>query len=228
MAGELSQRELEELVVGKPQKPTVLFYDRALLDVTASKEANRRIYRTLTFINEKQAGVTDWVAESAKPHHIKNYPVEYALYKAGQKDNSPSIDIIPNISPSELQELLDFRLGTIERLAEAETVPPHLLHVQISAKVLQSVLTEQKNGKEETHNEETRPVIEGGNPTSEAVDSARAVSPINRLNDSNDVERCLVPKGITSIEGSVAEEPQASRRIDSNSGKLSSNWSIAL
>jgi len=214
MAGELSQHELEELVVGKAQKPTVVFYDKARLNVSESKKAGRRIYSTFTYINERQVGVTDWVAEKAQPHHIKNYPREYKLYLEGQKETSPSVGIIPNISPAELQELIDMRLGTIERLAEVTIVPVHLNKVWEMAKTLQSVLMEQQDGNEEIKHEES-------------IQTENVLAERGRI-DSDDVGQCIVPPSLGREEREVAEGLPTGGRLNGHQPKVSDNWSISF
>ena len=237
MSTDLSQNELEELVVGKNQKPTVLFYEKARIDVEASKREGRRIYQTLIYIKERQVGVTDWIPQIAKKHHIKTYPNEYQdfLNNRGSK-KSPPITIIPNITPAEMQELMDFGIRTIEQLAEAVTVPPHLSHIQKSAIVFQSVFKEQKNANQkESHEEEaTQPIPEGrgefqNNGGSEPFTlKGRDLPETDRQNDSFDVGQCSIPASIEDSKRKAAERSCASGRINNHSPKLSSNWSISL
>ncbi len=213
----LSQHELEELVVGKPQKPTVVFYDKARINVQKSKKAGRRVYTTHLYIKEMQHGVTDWVAELAQPHHIKQYPHEYQLYLNGKRDLSPSIDIIPNITPAEAQELIDLHLGTIERLAEAKELPHHLHDVQRSAQVLQSVLMEQKNAsKEKDRSEEVR--------TGEFMPAE------HRSVNGSDVRQPVIHPSERSEESETSERVRPTGRIDSDKEVVWSdpNWSLEL
>ena len=235
MSTDLSQNQLEELVVGKNQIPSVVFYEKAQLNVEESKKENRRIYQTLVYIQEKQAGVTDWTPQIAKPHHFKTYPDEYQDFlnsKSGVK--SPSLDIIPNITPAELQEFLDLGVTSIKQLAEAEVVPPHLSHVQKSAMILESVLTEQNNVHKESHEESseaTRSI-----PESRATQSSyesyggetKDVPAPDRQDNAGDIGQCRIPDSIAESSRKAAQRLQADRRINNSSPRLDSNWSISI
>ena len=70
MGSELTQEQLEELVEGKPTRASAVFYEKAVLDVLKSQAAGRRIYTTICFLKETQAGVTDWTPIKAKKVHF--------------------------------------------------------------------------------------------------------------------------------------------------------------
>ena len=232
MPAELSQQQLEEMVNGKAQKGTVVFYDKARIDTRKSKEEGRRVYKTFTYVKVQQAGVTDWVAHIAKKHHIEQYPYEYQDYMNSKTgDVSPTIDIIPKITPAEKQELIDYGLRTIQKLSEATQVPEHLRHVHKSAIVLQSVLQEQSNVHEEKSiEEEARPVIESGAIQSQESTTIETedVPQAGGLNDTGDVGRCEIPASAETLRRKAAERVHTGGRIDSGGQKLDYNWEISF
>lgn len=214
---ELTQHELEILVEGKPQVARSVFYDKAIMNVQKSRAAGRRVYDTVCFLKETQAGVTDWVAVKARENHIKLYPEEYQHYLASRRGAiSPSIEIIPNITPAEMQELIDYGLSTIRVLSEAEQVPPHLTHIHQNAKVLQAVFKEQSHGIEEESIEE-----EVHEESPEGL-----LSQANRRINARDVERHEVPESSGLRERSPAERVQTSGRIQHHSSVMDGNWSM--
>ena len=222
MAAELSQHQLEELVNGKAQTPNIVFFDKARLNVAESKKVNRRMYDTITYIKETQAGVTDWIPQKARKHHIKQYPEEYQYYlESKQGVASPSINIIPNITPAEIQELTDYGLTNIEVLSAADQVPPHLEHIYRNAKVLQSVFTEQKNvSNEEDHIEEARDY--------EKESPAKALSEANRCHDTHHVERPTVPASASEPERETSKRVSSGGRINDNPYRVSTDWSFSV
>jgi hypothetical protein len=216
MATELSQDQLEEMVVGKPSDPNVVFYDQAILNVTRSKAAGKRMYDNCCFMKETQHGVDDWTPIVARKEHYKKHPEEYKYYLSNRQGiRSPSVNIIPNISPAEIQELIDFGLSTIKLLASATIVPSHLEHIQQSAKTIQSVLTETKDGNQEKSNKES------------SIKTEVLLAP-DRQDNCRNVGQPAVPASVRSAEDSPAKRTQTDRRIDNNSGKLSSDWSISF
>lgn len=152
---ELSQKQLEEMVVGKPGSPTVSFFDKPVLDRAKSEEAGRRVYRDQLMVKKTQPGVADWVAEYAQPADILRYAEEYDRYKNTRKGTtSPSIDVLPNIEPTHKQELIDYGLGTIDLLVSADVLPDHLKQAQDAAKIIYSALKEANHGGQEEGIEE--------------------------------------------------------------------------
>lgn len=214
---DLTQQQLEEIVEGKPQQPRIVFYDKARMNVEKSKIAGHRVYDTITYLKETQAGVTDWTPQKARADHIKKYPEEYQNYlNARQGEKSLSIEIIPNITPAETQELIDYGLGTIRNLAEAKQVPPHLSLIHQNAKVLHAVFMEQHHGEEES-----------SIPQVEEVTEAGLLSEANRQHNTPDVGRPPVPEGTRLPEREVTEGIQAGGRNEHRQ-TLSSDWSISL
>lgn len=156
---ELSQKQLEEMVVGKPIDPTIRFYEKAVIDVEASQAAGRRIYNNILMIERRIPGVTDYVPSRAKSHDIRRYPAEYAAYQnTVQRKKSPEVAVIPGISNVEAQELIDRGLGTVERLATSTDVPDHLGHlVQMARRIHEAIKAEeQSNAHEEENQQEDR------------------------------------------------------------------------
>ena len=225
---ELSQQELEVLVEGVPHPPRVVFYDKARLNVLKSKEDGRRIYDTVTYLKETQAGVTDWIPVKARDIHKKQYQEEYRQYLMNkQGERSPSIDIIPNMTPAEKQELIDYGLGTIRLLSEAAQVPPHLEHIRKNALVLQSVLKEQKDGSindtEGDHRQE-----EGFQE--EVISETRNVSEEDRCIDTRDVGKPALPESTPIRERETTEGIRSSGRYNHKQAVTWSdpNWSIKV
>ena len=219
---ELSQKQLEEMVEGKPQTPRAVFYDKARMNVEKSKVAGHRIYDTMTYLKETQAGVTDWVAVKARKAHTEHYAEEYQYYLKNKRGvRSPSIDIVPNITPAEIQELIDYGLSTIKLLSEAEQVPPHLAHIHRNAKILQSVFKEQSNGhegNEENHIEEVLPRQEES--------PASLLHEANRRFDSRDVQRPEIPASATIPARETPERIQTGGRDNDHKGIVDPNWSM--
>lgn len=156
---ELSQAKLEEMVVGKPIDPTIRFYEKAVINVEASKEAGRRVYENILMIERRVPGVTDYVPQRAKSRDIARWPAEYAAYqRTVQRQKSPSVSVIPGISNIEAQELIDRGYSTVERLATATDVPGHLVHLQPKAQRIHQVIqTEEiERGNEEESQQEDR------------------------------------------------------------------------
>jgi len=215
---DLTQQQLEELVEGKPQQPRAVFYDKARMNVEKSKEAGHRVYDTTTYLKETQAGVTDWIPIKARPAHLKTYPEEYEHYLNHRRgDQSPPLDIIPNITPAEKQELIDYGLSTIRALAEAIQVPPHLEIMHRNAKVLHAVLMEQKNGSIEENTVEEDTVEES--PTG-------LLSEANRFHNPPDVGQPSIPESATAPEREVAEGVQEGGRKQRNKGLMDNDWTI--
>lgn len=145
---EYTQQELEEMVTGRPADPHVTFFEKAILNVEKSREAQRRIYDTHTFIQKRYPGVTDYVPEIATKQDLKRYAVEYANFKATEPGaSSPAVEIIPNLTMAEKQELRDIGIRNIKQLAEANTVPLHLSHAQKMARVIYAAM-EQNDAEE--------------------------------------------------------------------------------
>lgn len=256
MSQEYSQEQLEEMVDGKKHDPRAVFFDKATIDVSASKEAGKRVYKTLTYIKETQPGVTDWVAISARPEHKLKYTEEYEYYLHNRQGvRSPSITIIPNISPAESQELIDYGLSTIKTLAKSDVVPKHLEHIRKAAIIIQATL-EQSNvtqeSKEESIEEEgsitnrSRGAGEVGNlehgqlrgrgdaPSAsrrgieiDGQSSTHDVPASDRLDHTGDVGRSIVEKGSEGRTREATGEPETGGRVN-GSGYLSPNWSISI
>jgi hypothetical protein len=215
---ELSQSQLEELVEGKPQKPRAVFYEKAALQVEESKQSGKRVYRTRVYVKMIQSGVTDNISYVARQSEIDEFPEEYAYFMQNRQGSSNAvlIDIIPNLNISNKQELIDMGLSTIDRLAGAVSVPPHLEHIRQSAIILQKVLQEQSHGHEEESIPET---------TQENVPTP------HRQSDERIVERSDLQTSYKSGDGSVTGELLPSRQVHSRkklSPLLDVNWSLDI
>jgi len=238
-----TQAQLEEMVVGKVEKPRATFYEKAVLDVGASKIAGRRIYNPTIFIQLIQPGITDNISYSAKRADIEEYYDEYEYFMSTRQGSNTSvpIDIIPGLNISHRQELIDIGLQTIDRLANAQTVPHHLEYAKISAMTLNSVLQEQTNASiEENVIEENTFQNNDGSQETFITGKASPVHATRRLDDSDDVCRPIPPtRRRRREEVGPAERVRESRRFNSGNGVAqvtgrikpafpSSNWKLSF
>jgi hypothetical protein len=226
----LSQKELEVLVEGKQEIARATFYEKAKLDVSGSKEVGHRVYRTATYIKLHQPGITDNISYVAQPHDIAEYPEEYEHFLSHRQGTQTGvmIDIIPGLTITHKQELIDMGLSTIESLAAANTVPPHLEYAKVSATALNLVLQEQDNGNiEEIHNEEIH---------NEKTHETKTVHEAHRQSNDSDVGQCIVPGSLEGRRNDPPKRVQESGQVNSGSGVASptgllmpdSNWKIAF
>jgi hypothetical protein len=165
MAQEYTQKQLEEMVVGKPIDPTIEFYEQAILNIAESKEQGKRVYRNTIMIMRRIPGVKDYVASEAKEADFARWPDEFIAYQAQVlMRRSPGLEVIPGISNIERQELVDRGYSTLAKLTEGTSVPAHLVHIQrIAARIHQAIQAEEiHHGEEESEEEsieESRPEI---------------------------------------------------------------------
>ena len=138
---ELSQKQLEELVVGKPGQPNVVFFDKSKIDPLESQKAGRRVYKTRTYVKMTYPGQTDWVAELATQDVIDAHPEEYQHYLNNKHEvRAAGVDLIPGLKLEHVQELIDYGLSTVPALAKATVVPPHLEYAQRMAQRIQAAI----------------------------------------------------------------------------------------
>lgn len=157
---DFTQAQLEEMVVGKTQNPNVIFFEQAVLNVPNSKEAGRRVYDTLVYIKLSQPGVTDTISYQAQKGDIEKYPEEFAYFQQNRGGKTkPGVEIIPNLDVAHLQELRDYGILTVAKLAEMEVVPPHLAYAHRAAQVLNHAFEDMENDniEEDPIEEETDP-----------------------------------------------------------------------
>lgn len=129
-----TQKQLEEMVVGKPIDPTVQFFEQALMDPVQSKAAGHRVYNNTIMIKRQVPGVSDYVAQRATKEDIAKWPAEYMAFKhATEARKYPGLEVLYGITNIEKQELIDRGYGTLERLAAATDLPPHLAHLKLPA-----------------------------------------------------------------------------------------------
>lgn len=163
---ELSQKQLEEMVNGKPAKPAVQFFEKAALNVAESNLQGRRVYDTVVYMIARHSGVKDAVSHRASKSDFAKFPNEYQTFLNSRQGarQSPKIDIIPGLQLAHMQELIDMGLATIEALADAAEVPSHLTYAHQSAVMLNQVLELQyAQGRERetvdaTQDIDTRPI----------------------------------------------------------------------
>jgi hypothetical protein len=223
---ELSQKELEELVVGKPQKPRVLFFEKAALNVAKSKEAGKRIYETKVYVQPMQTGVRDSIAYLAQKSDVREYRAEYEEFlktRQGSKQ-SASISIIPNLELAHMQELVDMGLGTIDALAESQVVPAHLEYARQSAKALSAVLKEQRHGKEESEQEIEQ---HGTGVERHETEEVRRDHPLPPLGGQEHVRREQRPEPAASGRDGDDEDPRRVRQTGQQHHRQDLNdWTV--
>jgi len=220
MSRDYTDAQLTRMVEGVPEEPNVVFYEQSKMNPDESKAAGKRVYHTRTMIKKTQPGVTDWAAYVAQREDIAKYPKEYQLFLATRADvGSPSIDIIPGITPDEQQELIDYGMLTVTKLCEANTVPAHLEHVRASARRISSILKQEQHANEQSHEQEA-------NEESHSEETSDVPSP-NRPIDTAPVRRSSVQAGDGSEGGEVAERPHPRGR-EYGGGGLSPNWNIQI
>lgn len=223
---ELTQKQLEEMVNGKPTDPQATFFEKAALDHKASQLANCRKYRKAIYITKFQAGVTDRVSELATQADMKNYPEEYAYFqRTKQGQQKATINIIPGLDIIHMAELTDAGLATIEALAKTphSSIPAHLWYAQEAAARIHKALNHQEasHGKEENRKQETQSQDHQGQP----VERLPRGRDDNRSGEGRQIEsRPEIPSG------DPTEGVRPARRVDSGQGVDwgDSNWSISL
>ena len=211
---ELSEKKLEEMVVGKPQKNNATFFEHARLDVTASKQAGRRMYKNTVYIQETSPGVRDSVSRVATAEDKRRFPEEWDFFERNRQgsNRSPKVDIIPALKLEHMQELIDMGLPTVKILAETEMVPAHLEYARKAAITLHQVLQEQYNAQEESSNEESS-TEEGASP--------------DRREHSNPVGQRVVSRS-EDRRGKVGEGSEAGGREHHRQGQVTDNWSVTF
>jgi hypothetical protein len=153
---DLTQEQLEEMVVGKNPNPRAIFFEQAVLNVEESHRLGHRYYETKVYIKLSQPGVTDSVSYAATPDDIAQYRDEYAYYMQNrQGQRAPGIEIIPNLDLAHLQELRDYGIINIPQLAEVSEIPQHLTYARDAAKVFNMALQEISHAEEEGNNTQT-------------------------------------------------------------------------
>lgn len=214
---ELSQSRLEEMVVGKPQTPTAQFFEKAMLDVEASKREGRRIYRTEVFILIRQQGVRDAVPYLAQQSDIRAYPEEYEYFLKNRQggESSPSVEIIPKLPLEHLQELIDTGLTTINALASVERVPPHLEYAHRRAIQLNNLLENQHGEKE--------------SPVENRIETQNG-SAADRPEHPTDLGQSDVPRSPRDGDREAAERIRQGGQEHRGQGRLTQldNWSFEL
>jgi hypothetical protein len=218
MSREYTNAELERMVLGKVEEPNVVFYEQSKMDPDLSRDAGKRVYKTVLMVKYTQPGVTDWAPARAQKEDIKAHPVEYQQFLATKDDvGAPLIDIIPGVSQDELQELRDYGLLTITKLCQAKTLPPHLQHVQASARRINEVLKHERESNQENHREEVR---------EEAQQAGPVPAPGGPVDPGN-VRRPEAAGGGRQPTGRTPEGLRSGGRFDHSQG-LSPNWSISI
>jgi hypothetical protein len=209
MSKELSQNQLERLVVGTPPDPNVTFFEKPVLNMAESKRQNRRVYEKAVFVKITNPGVTDWTAYRATDKDIRDYPEAYEYFMNNrQGQNAPGVEIIPNLDITHLQELIDNGLTTIPVLAAAQMVPPHLQYAQDAAIALNNTLQEMNHAEEEDSKEESE---------------GRSNAPSGRI-DTDDIRQPELPRSGRNESDQVAQRVQAGGCQHGSQGI--NNWEV--
>lgn len=209
------------MVQGEFDDPRCVFFDKATLDVEASKEAGKRVYISTVMIKLTQAGVTDWVAYRAQAEDFLKYPEEYQYFLNNrQGERSPRIDIIPGMEMAHQQELIDYGLGTIDKLCAAELVPPHLEYAQASARRLQIAL------RQEIDHGHEKGQTESGQKAREESIAEDGPAP-DRRDHPDRVQGRAVPDRAGREKGHPAKGSPPGGRLNGGGG-LDANWDIQL
>jgi hypothetical protein len=233
MAREYSHEELTEMVVGKTPKANAVFYEKARLMIDESKAAGHRVYEPQTYIKLSTPGVTDVISYRATAADIKKYPEEYEYYmqnRQGVRETVP-VSIIPNVSLSHMQELIDLGLSDIRKLAEADLVPSHLEYARQSAIVLNRVLQEQRNAFSEEESYEESPEVLAP-ARNEAGSEVRNVPAPHRPEHAGDVGQ----RQLQEVRPGSRQEPPAGNEADRpqhdhkrvNPANMAYDWKVEL
>ena len=238
MSTSLSQEKLEEMVVGKSPNPNAVFFEQAVLNVPRSHENGRRMYDKKVYVKLSQPGIADSISYAAQSGDIEKYPDEYTYFLNNKQGaRQPGIEIIPNLDIAHLQELRDYGILTIPKLAEMEIVPPHLEYAHRAALIFNAALKETSNAEQEESIEENTIQNNGGSeeftfrPKGVEI-TTESVPEADRHDNRADVRRCAIP---ASIEDSA--DRRSARRDDKGgreqrhnpvgTGSID-NWSIEL
>jgi hypothetical protein len=219
MAQELSYEELEEMVVGKKINPNAYFFEQAVINLEESKRQGRRVYDTKIYIKLSQAGMSDSMSYEAQAADFRQYKTEYQYFLANrQGTQAPDISIIPNLQIAHLQELRDYGILTIPKLAELESVPPHLEYAHRAARIFNLALLEAKNGTQES---KTEPVAASRR---EDCNPVRDVYEADRQEHGNDVGQRGLPASDIGESGSDSKGNEEDRQTQHREDFLNKGW----
>ncbi|RLC13978.1 MAG: hypothetical protein DRI24_14555 [Deltaproteobacteria bacterium] len=211
------------MVMGRAEEPNTVFYEQSKMDTDLSKAAGKRVYSTVLMVKYTQPGVTDWAPARAQKEDIAKHPDEYQIFLDTRADvGSPSIDIIPGITPDEQQELIDYGMLTVTKLCEANTVPAHLEHVQASARRINGILKQEQQANEQVHEHESSREAD-----TETAGPAQTVSAPDRPIDAGHVEGPSIPASEGDGQGQATKRLYSGGRLDSSQG-LTPNWNISF
>jgi hypothetical protein len=214
---DFTHEQLVEMVDGKKTKPIAHFFEKAALDVAASKKAGHRVYNPTVYVQMNQPGVTDSISYPAQKSDIDSYPEEYNHFRVNRQGarRDVMIQIIPGLDIIHMQELIDMGLSTIARLAAAPSVPQHLEYARESAITLDRVLQEQANGNQE------KGIEEAGIEEAEFEEipvPAQNVSEAHRPGNCSTLERSTLPSSVEGRRNNSAERVRESGRINRGEG----------
>ena len=212
----LTQEQLEEMVEGKKPNPNAVFYEHAALNVERSKASGHRMYDKKVYIKLSNPGIADSMSYEAQKADIQQYRDEYEYFLQNKQGiREPGIEIIPNLDIAHLQELRDYGILTIPKLAEMELVPPHLEYAQRAAKVFNQALQETSHVSEEESIEEESPV------------QTRDVQKADRQEHCNGIGRRAIPESSGDQEaGQNTRGDGTGGRIQRNNPVDPDNWSM--
>lgn len=216
-----TQRQLEEMVVGKNPNPRAVFFEQAVLNTARSKEAGRRLYDRMIYIRLSQPGVTDSISYQAQKQDLIDYADEYQYFLNNKQGiRKPGIDIIPNLDITHLQELRDYGILTIPQLADMEVVPPHLAYAHDAAKVFNQALKETSHVEEESIEEDRQ----------ESRKAETLLTP-DRPEHGHDDGRYDIPRSVRPEQvprDSKGHGQGGQEQRNNPVGFVSDNWSITM
>jgi hypothetical protein len=238
---DFTQKQLEEMVVGKTSNPNVIFFEHAALNVPNSKQAGRRVYDTLVYIKLSQPGVDDNISYLAQKEDVTKYPDEYQYFlnnKGGR--TAPGVEIIPGLDIAHLQELRDYGILTVAKLAEMEAVPPHLSYAHRAARVLNQAFEDMSYDEESSNqtNQETNTRIavkESGFKEKDFVNGRQTLPETGGLKHTDDVDQLLIPSRAEVTAGETARGSETGRQVQRSNPlrpkgipNLSDNWELEI
>lgn len=120
-------------VVQKQIKPKIEFFTHAKLDLAASENEGRRVYKDTTYIKIKPQGCRDFLSRKATEEDKRLYPKEYALFNTEASPVGTDVALlIPSLG--DLAEARALGITTVEKLADIEVLPDNLIQYRNKAK----------------------------------------------------------------------------------------------
>ena len=231
MAREHSQATLEKMVNDDEMPANVVFFEKAAIDQNKSVLEKRRCYKKHTYMKKTVPGLSDWVAHVATREDIRDYPDQYQTFLANkQGKREAGIEIIPGLDIIALQELTDYGLTTINKLAVAVNVPAHLQYAQDAAVRIRDLLQEERSHGKATEENAVRVIVEEG--SNQTLTTKETGIPGGRGNDSHADSSRSQSEGIQDDSNPIRRETgeglQADRCLNGGESVSWDNWSVEI